>query len=206
MPSSKRMSLSQSLRVLKSIRTDEVVVTAMSTAREWMELGSHPLDFVYVPSSMGQAPGLGLGVALARPDRQVIVCNGDGSTLMNLGSLVTISAQPASNFVLLLFDNGVYEVTGIQQTPGSAEVRSDGTDVDFAAIARACGFRSVFEFDELELWRSGAQRVLQAQGPTIAVLRVAPVTEAGVLRSPGPAKDRALQFAAALKGEPPAAG
>ncbi len=201
MPSSRQMPLVETLRALKSVRTDEVIITVMGTAREWVQLGCEPLDFVYVPSSMGQGSALGLGVALARPDRKVIVCNGDGSMLMNLGSLVTISAQPAENLVLLIFDNGIYEVTGGQHTPGSAASRSDGRDIDFAGISRACGFRSVFEFDDIGRWQADVRTVLDARGPTIAVLKVAPVLDAPGPRSPGPAKERAMHFAAALASE-----
>ena len=119
------MPLIESLSVLREIRgDDEVVLTVMGTAREWMALGEpHPLDWIYVPSSMGQAPSLGLGMALAQPDKQVIVCNGDGCMLMNLGSLVTITNQAASNYTLIIFDNGVYEITGGQPTPATSEMR-----------------------------------------------------------------------------------
>ena len=174
MSSARQMPLVETLQALRSVRTDEAVITVMGTAREWVELGCGPLDFVYVPSSMGQGPAIGLGVALAQPDRKVVVCNGDGCMLMNLGSLVTISGQPAENLVLLIFDNGIYEVTGGQQTPGSAAARDNGHDVDFTGMARACGFRSVFEFDDLARWQANVRNVLDARGPTVAVLRVAP--------------------------------
>ncbi|MDE0736525.1 MAG: hypothetical protein OSB47_11925 [Pirellulaceae bacterium] len=68
--SASRMSTPESLRILHAARNNEVIVTTMSTAREWTELTPHPLDFVYVPSSMGQASSLGLGMALAQPDRR----------------------------------------------------------------------------------------------------------------------------------------
>ena len=87
------MTLKQAVEVLHAVRRDEVVVTTMGSAREWQKLGKHPLDLIYVPSSMGQGTALALGIALAQPKRQVVVCNGDGSMLMNLGSLVTITAQ-----------------------------------------------------------------------------------------------------------------
>jgi len=194
------LSLVESLRVLREVRDDAVVVTAMGVAREWMALGSHPLDFNFVPSSMGQAPGLGLGIALARPDRKVIVCNGDGSTLMNLGSLVTLTASAATNLTLLIFDNGVYEVTGAQWTPASAESRPDGRRVDLAAVARASGFQSLYEFDDIETWREQVRTVLDEPGPTCAVLTVAPISGAVGPKSPGPAPERARAFAAALRG------
>lgn len=202
---SSRMSLPAALAVLRAVRREEeVVVTTMGAAREWMALGTHPLDLVYVPSSMGQATSLGLGIALARPDRRVIVCNGDGSMLMNLGSLVTITAAEPANLVVLLFDNGVYEITGAQPTPGSPAGRAGGGGVDFVGLARASGFRSVFRFSDDPRWREEARAVLDAAGPTLVVLDVAPVPGASGPRSPGPAGERARRFMAALRdgGEP----
>ena len=198
MPTINQMSLVASLEALHSVRTDEVVVTAMGTAREWMALGSHPLDFVLVPSSMGQAPALGLGIALAQPDRKVIVCNGDGSMLMNLGSLVTITSEAPANLTLLIFDNGVYEVTGSQSTPGAREARKDCRDIDFLAVATACGFSSIYGFDEIDHWQAEVRNVIDAAGPTFARLKVAPLEASGP-KSPGPGKQRAIEFAAALK-------
>ena len=193
------MPLSDCLAALQQVRRDdEVVITAMGAAREWQKLGSHPLDFVFVPSSMGQASSLGLGIALAQPDRKVIVCNGDGSTLMNLGSLVTITAEAAANLVLIVLDNGVYEVTGTQPTPGSASARRDGKDVDYAGMAWACGFRSVHWFDDLDGWRRNVRSVLDAEGPTFIVLKVAPVSDDFSPGFPGPGPARALAFQAAL--------
>lgn len=197
-----RMDQPTALAVLRSVRrNDEVVVTTMGAAREWMALGSHPLDLVYVPSSMGQATSLGLGIALARPDRRVIVCNGDGSMLMNLGSLVTITAAGPANLVVILFDNGVYEVTGAQPTPGAPAARVGGDRVDFAALAQASGFRSLFRFSDDVRWREEARAVLDSTGPTLAVLDVAPVPGAAGPRSPGPAAERARRFMSALRGE-----
>jgi sulfopyruvate decarboxylase subunit beta len=196
-----RMDQPAALAVLHAVRRDEeVVVTTMGAAREWMALGSHPLDLVYVPSSMGQATSLGLGIALARPDRRVIVCNGDGSMLMNLGSLVTITAAGPANLVVLLFDNGVYEVTGAQPTPGAPAARAGGDRVDFAALAGACGFLSLFHFSDDARWREEARAVLDSTGPTLVVLDVAPVPGAAGPRSPGPAAERARRFMAALRG------
>ncbi len=198
---SQRMPLVDTLKVLQSVRVDEVVVTMMSVAREWMALGSHPLDFMYAPSSMGQASSIGLGIALARPDKRVIACNGDGSTLMNLGSLVTITAQAPKNLTLLIFDNGVYEVTGAQATPAAAVSRKDGREIDFAAVARACGFESVFEFDEIESWKAEAGAVLNAVGPSCVVLKVAPEPDGGPPKPPAPGPGRAISFTKALAAE-----
>lgn len=193
------MSMSEALAALHAVRrNDEVVVTTMGAAREWQRLGSHPLDLVLVPSSMGQATSIGLGIAIAQPERKVIVCNGDGSMLMNLGSLVTMSAESPANLVVLLLDNGVYEVTGGQSTPGTASARHDRTDVDISAIARACGFRSVHTFTNLEEWTGAARGILDAAGPTFVLLKVAADSDGGPPKFPGPAPARAKALREAL--------
>ncbi|MBW3542385.1 MAG: hypothetical protein KY476_19130 [Planctomycetes bacterium] len=195
-----RLTLPAALAELRQRRTHEIVVTAMGAAREWMALGpSHPLDFVFVPSSMGQATSLGLGLALARPERKVIVCNGDGSTLMNLGSLVTITAAAPSNLVLIVFDNGAYEVTGAQPTLSAADLRRDRQPLDYAAIAGACGFSAIFTCDALAAWSNELPAILAAEGPTFVALPVPPVPGGVGPRSPGPAPARAAAFMEALR-------
>jgi sulfopyruvate decarboxylase subunit beta len=192
------LSLVDSLAALNALRTDRhIVVPTMGSAREWMNLGSHPLDFIYAPSAMGEAPALGLGLALAQPQRQVIVLNGDGCMLMNLGSLITVAAEAPPNYMLIVFENGVYEVTGAQPTAAAKARRAGGT-IDFAAIARGCGFRSVYDFRELNDWRSRLPEVLAAQGPTFVVLHVPPVPGGAVPKSPAPGPERARAFAQAL--------
>jgi sulfopyruvate decarboxylase subunit beta len=201
-----RMALHDAVRAVHDARRDdEVVITAMGAAREWQALGPvHALDLVHVPSSMGEAPPLGLGIALARPERTVIVLNGDGSTLMNLGSLVTITAERVANLILVVLDNGVYEVTGAQPTPGSAPGRRGRDALDFAALARACGFSLIYRFSDGATWQREVRRVLDGGGPAFVLLDVAPVPGARGPRSPGPTGERARAFMAALRGASPA--
>jgi sulfopyruvate decarboxylase subunit beta len=183
----------EALEVIRSLRKpSDVVVTSMGSAREWMAMGPlAPIDFVYVPSSMGEAPSLALGIALAQPQRRVIVCSGDGSLLMNLGALVTIAADAPKNLVLIVFDNGVYEVTGAQPVPGRG--------VDYAAIARASGFTEVFAVDDVDAWKRIGADALARTGPVCVVLKVAPVPGAVGPKSPGPTAQRAAAFAEALR-------
>lgn len=188
-----QMDMRQALAVLRTERRPgDVVITSMGSAREWMAMGPlDPLDFVFVPSSMGEAPPLGLGIALAQPARRVVACNGDGSMLMNLGALVTIASEAPSNLVVIILDNGVYEVTGAQPVPGRG--------VDFEAIARASGLHEVHRFSALATWTANARDVLAARGPVCVVLDVAPVPGAVGPRSPGPTSARAANFAGALQ-------
>jgi sulfopyruvate decarboxylase subunit beta len=192
----KRMPLVAALEVLVTARDGRIVVTTMGAAREWPKLSTDPLDFHYIPSAMGEAPALGLGIALAKPAREVMVLNGDGAMLMNLGSLVTIVASGAANITLVVLDNGVYEVTGGQQTAAAAVPA--GTRVDFAAFARAAGFTSVASFDRLEAWQAEAAAALQLPGPRFIVLAVEPVGPNYHLESPGPLPQRLASFRQAL--------
>jgi thiamine pyrophosphate-dependent acetolactate synthase large subunit-like protein len=141
-----------------------VVVTTMSAIGIWPELSDTPLDFAYIPSAMGQAPALGLGLALARPGCGVVVVNGDGSLLMNLGCLVTLAQNPADVYLLVL-DNGLYEVTGGQPTAGSGRT-------DFAALGRGAGIGRVYACDSLAAWRGCAAEALSGPGPVLVWLRV----------------------------------
>jgi thiamine pyrophosphate-dependent acetolactate synthase large subunit-like protein len=186
------MQLVDALSVLQSHRRDEVVVATMGAEREWIRLSQHPRDFYYVPSSMGQAPTVGLGIAMGRPDLRVLVLNGDGCMLMNLGCLVTIMAIAPANYWLFVMDNGVYEVTGAQPTAA-------GPATDFTALARAAGFRRTYTFADLAIWRAGAAEALSGLGPVFVTLRVEPVRGAEVSpKSPGPMADQIVRMRHAL--------
>ena len=195
------MQLRGAMRALHSARRDDdIVITTMGAAREWMMLGPRDTDLVFVPSSMGQATSVALGLALAQPKRRVIVVNGDGSMLMNLGSLVSITAAAPANLVVILADNGVYEVTGSQPTPGAAAGRVSGTSVDFAAMAKACGFQSVYQFATSAEWTRAIKGVLSETGPTFVAVDVVSVPGTPGPRSPGPAAARAKAFMASIRG------
>jgi sulfopyruvate decarboxylase subunit beta len=158
------MTVRQVLEVLVRHRGERIVVTTMTPIGVWPQLSDSPLDFAYIPSAMGQATSLGLGLALAQPQRGVIVVNGDGSMLMNLGSLVTLANHPADIYVLIL-DNGLYEVTGGQPTAGTGHT-------DFAGLARSAGIQRVYHFDTLEAWQAGAAEALSGSGPVVVWLKV----------------------------------
>jgi thiamine pyrophosphate-dependent acetolactate synthase large subunit-like protein len=158
------MTLRQSLEILAAHRGQRIVVATMSSAGVWPSLSDTPLDFIYIPSSMGQGPSLGLGLALAQPERGVIVLNGDGCTLMNLGCLVTLAHHPA-NLYLVIVDNRLYEVTGGQPTAGAGHT-------DFAGLARAAGISRVYSYDNADAWRSGVAEALTGPGPVVVWLKV----------------------------------
>ncbi|MGH7386778.1 MAG: thiamine pyrophosphate-dependent enzyme, partial [Candidatus Rokuibacteriota bacterium] len=106
---------------------------------------------------------LGLGLALGAPDRRVIVFDGDGSLLMQLGSLASIAGAAPRNLIHLLFKNGVYHTSGSQETPG-------GPGVDFAGMAKAAGYRAAYTITTLEDFRKRLPGLLAEDGPILAQL------------------------------------
>jgi thiamine pyrophosphate-dependent acetolactate synthase large subunit-like protein len=158
------MTHQEALSVVAKHRAKQIVLTTMTSGGVWPTLSDTPLDFTYIPSAMGHAPALGLGLALAQPERGVIVFNGDGCTLMNLGCLVTLASHPA-NIYLLIMDNQLYEVTGGQRTAGAGQTQ-------FAALAHAAGIRRVYTFENLADWSAGAAEALSGPGPVVIWLKL----------------------------------
>ena len=105
------LTVAQLLGPLARYRTNEAVVTTMSVVRPWGILSDSDLDFASADSAMGHAADLALGLALAQPARKVVCVNGDGSMLMSLGTLATVVGSAAENFILIVCDNGEYEIT-----------------------------------------------------------------------------------------------
>ena len=116
-------------------------------SRELYAVGDRPSNF-YMLGSMGLASSIGLGLALARPDRRVITIDGDGSVLMNLGSLATIADQEPENYLLVILDNGCYGSTGSQPTCTARKA-------DLARIAEGAGVTEVRLASSPEELRAG---------------------------------------------------
>jgi thiamine pyrophosphate-dependent acetolactate synthase large subunit-like protein len=158
------MTHGEALEILAAARGQHIVMTTHGSIDPWFSLSDTALDFSYVPVSMGQAPLLGLGLALGQPCHGVVVVTGDGSILMNLGCLVTLAKHPA-NLFLIIIDNGVYEVTGGQPTVGAGHI-------DFVELARAAGIQRVYAFETAQEWRAQASEALSGPGPVVIWLRV----------------------------------
>jgi thiamine pyrophosphate-dependent acetolactate synthase large subunit-like protein len=186
------MSQQEALEVLAAHRGQRIVVTTMSSVGIWPQFSDTPLDFAYIPSAMGQGPALGLGLALAQPQRGVVVLNGDGCTLMNLGCLVTLASHPAPLWLVIL-DNGLYEVTGGQPTAGSGRT-------DFAGLARAAGIPRVYAFDTLAAWKAGVAEALAGPGPVVVWLKVAGRFGQKTPKGPRPMAEQIARLTAALSG------
>jgi len=149
----------------------------MSAVRPWGLLSDSDLDFASADSAMGHAADLALGIALAQPGRKVICLNGDGSMLMCLGTLATAVEAGASNYVLIVSDNGEYEITGHQPVAATGRL-------DHARLAHAAGFRSVHYFEDARAWAEAVPDILRDPGPTFVHARVEPGSQGPIGRSP----------------------
>lgn len=155
---------------VNAVRTDEIVVMTMTATLQWPLVSKRPdLDFDFLAFGMGHASDFGLGLALARPERKVIVFKGDGGLLMSLGSLVTLAEHGPENLVVFLLENRTYEMTGGQTLPKG---------VDFEVLARGAGIGSVMHWDTLAQATSDLPAVLSTPGPHFVVV---PVTNAAPL-------------------------
>jgi len=150
------------LQVVAAARGDAICVPTMTTSPAWRTIAPDDLSVGCV-GFMGGASSMGLGLALARPDRRVIVLDGDGSLLMQLGSLATNAGAAPRNFVHLLFKNGVYHTSGAQGIPG-------GISVDFVLMAKGAGYRQVLSIDTLDELKRRLPELLKAEGPVFAEL------------------------------------
>jgi thiamine pyrophosphate-dependent acetolactate synthase large subunit-like protein len=129
-------------RMVAQLHREEAVIGGIGyTNFDLWAAGQRPQNF-YMLGSMGLAVPIGLGVALAQPRRKVIALEGDGSILMQLGSLATVAARGQKNLAIVIMDNGAYQITGGQKT-----LTDEGADI--VAIARGCGLgQSMWAADE----------------------------------------------------------
>jgi thiamine pyrophosphate-dependent acetolactate synthase large subunit-like protein len=126
--------------------------------------GDRPQHF-YIWNSLGLAPSIGLGLALAQPEQQVIVLDGDGGTLMNPGALVTTARLAPPNLLHIVWDNGQYQLTGGQPT-GTA------TMTDLAAMGRGAGLQHAAAATTMSEFEAGLETWLTEPGPWLVVARI----------------------------------
>jgi phosphonopyruvate decarboxylase len=157
----------QCFRILARHVTDEIVVPVYQAAQEWrVAKPDYALTFFSI-GAMGQASSCALGLALGRPDKRVIVLDGDGSLLMNLGSLVTIASQRPANLLHFVCENGTYEANGGHPIPGRDRL-------SFAAFARAAGYPKTYEISDLAAFEQQIAGLLREDGPIFVTLKLVP--------------------------------
>ena len=160
------MKRDEMLKTFARRRKDEIVVAVYMAAQEITHISPNDLNYTFT-GAMGQGSSHALGLALGRPDRRIIVFDGDGSLLMNLGSLVTIANQAPKNFVHCVCENGTYETNGAVPIPRAGHIR-------FTDFARTAGYRNTYELSDIAEWERELPRILQEDGPIFVDLKVEP--------------------------------
>jgi thiamine pyrophosphate-dependent acetolactate synthase large subunit-like protein len=119
---------------------------------------------------MGQTTSASLGLALGLPNEKVCLFDSEGSLLMNLGILTTISGKQPKNFYHFLMDNECYATTGGQPVPNSQ-------NVDYAGLAKSAGYAAAYHFDNLEDFSTNVGKILKQQGPVFISMKIKPEIE-----------------------------
>ncbi|MBI2909139.1 MAG: hypothetical protein HYX92_15955 [Chloroflexi bacterium] len=158
------IDLDQALSQIAQYRTDEVVVATMSANLIWPSYSKLDADLLFT-APMGGVPGVALGIALARPDARLWLFNGDGCTVMYLGSLISIAGKMPPNLVFFLMDNREWGRVGHLPLPAA-------DSLDFAGMARCAGWQNVHEIGSLEDLASEMPKIKGETGPVFVDLRV----------------------------------
>ncbi len=151
-------------RLVPLLDREPVLANLGKNAYDLFAAGHRPENF-YSWGAMGSVSSVGLGLALARPDLRVVVLDGDGSLLMNLGSLATIASLRPANLVHIVCDTGTYETTGGQATHTAGAA-------DLAAIGRGAGLSHVESVADLDQFERVVRRSLKEPGPWLIVAKM----------------------------------
>ena len=148
---------------------DKPVVTIMGACAQELDDLGHRENFFYLQHAMGLASSIGLGLALALSHEKIVVLDGDGSVLMNLGTLATLARYRPANLVHVIFDNGSLLSTG-----GFDSHTTSGI-TDLAAMARAAGIEEVVACDSVMAFGEAALEAFSRKGLSVIVAKVAAV-------------------------------
>jgi sulfopyruvate decarboxylase subunit beta len=155
------------MKAIEKLRGDAVVVPVFRANVAWSKVTNNAKRDIPVGGAMGKGSSVALGIALSQPATKVILFDGDGSLLMNLGSLVTIANKAPKNLVHFVMDNGVYATTGGQDVPGVGVA-------DYADLAQSAGYAHTYKFDNLEDFVTQAEEIFSQEGPIFVAAKVIP--------------------------------
>ena len=167
------MLRAEAIQAIAAVRDQALSVTIMQSCAPWHDAGQADSFSLDAQGCMGSAASIGLGLALAQPDRKVLVLDGDGSLLMQLGSLVSAVAASPANFYHFVFDNGLHQSSGNQPVPAAGQF-------DFCQLALAAGCRAAHAFSDAAELGQALPAILASQGPVLVRLEIA--------REDGPAR------------------
>jgi thiamine pyrophosphate-dependent acetolactate synthase large subunit-like protein len=160
------MKRAEALSILAEYKGDDgISVATMRAIPDWYALGKAPERHLDNRGFMGGASSQALGLAIAQPHRRILLIDGDGSLLMQLGSLASIAEASPPNFYHVVLVNGVYETSGNQKTPAAG-------NLSYAGLARAAGYKDAFEFDDPAVLAERLPAVMASPGPVLVAIHV----------------------------------
>ncbi|HJR78004.1 MAG TPA: thiamine pyrophosphate-dependent enzyme [Nitrospiraceae bacterium] len=154
--------------ILELLNDQPVIICNGFPSREAQKIADRPTHF-YMIGSMGVAAAIGLGVALSKPDKQVVIFDGDGNVLMGMGTLATVGFLKPRNFIHVVFDNEVYGSTGNQPTISNV--------VRLEQVAKAAGYVNVERVREHEDIVYEFKDLLKKDGPSMLLIKVNELAE-----------------------------
>lgn len=163
------MHMADVVRAFAEHRGDAIVIPGRS-GRYWAQISETAFDLPLGDPAMGGHAGFALGIALAQPNRRVVLFDSEGDILMSLGMLPTIAEQAPANFYHFVLDNEVYATTGGQPVPNAKHVAYD-------VLARGAGYPQAHAFTELAGFRQALPGILAAKGPVFVAAKVLPEIE-----------------------------
>ena len=164
------MQMADILKVFKEYRGDAIVVPGKGV-RYWGDMSTRPeLDVALMPTAMGGRAAFAFGLALAQPQRKVVLFDSEGDMLMGLNILPTIAEHAPQNFYHFLLDNECYATTGGQPVPNAKNIAYD-------VIARGAGYARTFSYDNLETFQINLERIMSGPGPVFTALKIVPEIE-----------------------------
>lgn len=197
MPEKDKLQRRSGVARILADRGDILVVTGLgSPTYDCAAAGDHALNF-YLWGAMGSAVTVGLGLAMAQPQRRVLVITGDGEMLMGLGALATVGVKQPDNLAVAVIDNEHYGETGMQRT-------HTAVGIDLASMAKVAGFRETAVVSQPAELEQAVPLLYRAKGPVLVVLKVSTARDPLVLPSwDGPYLK--MRFRQALLGDKAAA-
>ncbi len=158
------MKRAEAIKTVLTVLSDELVVHANGLiCRESFVINDRPQNF-YMIGSMGLAASIGLGIAVSKPERKIVVFDGDGNVLMNMGTLAQIGTLCPENFYHFVFDNEVYGSTGNQPTLTNV--------IELEKVARASGYIKTYRAINSGELRVIAEECLKIKGPVFILVKV----------------------------------
>ena len=164
------IEMAEILKVFQQYRGDAIVIPGKG-ARYWNDISTRPNRDVHLaPVAMGGRASFAFGLALAQPDKKVVLFDTEGDLLMGLGTLSTIAEHQPKNFYHFLTDNECYATTGGQPVPNAKHTAYD-------VLARGAGYPHAYAYDNLESFAINVERILSQPGPAFVALKVVPEIE-----------------------------